>query len=556
MSLSKKAFPLEYVRSDADKWVDFMNQSHWNVKEATYGATGLDTGNDGTAIQAAINAAQVTGGIVYMPPGRYRITTPLTIARGVTLRGAGWAGGSRGTYLHIVNNAAMLASPAITVNGYGVTLRDFAIEHDQPPAAGGWAPTAYPYTIKCSGFPELANDILIDNVFFYNSTKGIQLGDAAASIAVGRIHLTNISGQVFTSGMQVDYALDSIRIAHVHFWPFWSSHAAVKAWTLANLNGFLFYRTDGMVCHDMFSLWAHTGLYLGSNAFGSTQRLQMTNLNTDAIGGFGILVDGNNSTAQLSNYSVTVEPGQADTNALVVNGTDVQLQLNNFYVAGLGRRAIYVGAASRVDIGNFRTEVWSQDGGVWPAIEVANANAVVSLDEGATFTRTFGVQVTPAAAPDVSGAGLVIQPGYRGHVHLRASATQSAPHNTNYAIQYDVEVLDLDGLHTAGANTRVTVKRTGWYDVAAAVGFVYNATAGQRTVQLRKGGTTFVGGAAQLASYTSSLSTPAFMTHKTKIYLLAGEYFEVIVFQDLGVSLTITFDSGRSPELIVNYLGA
>jgi len=102
----------------------------------------------------------------------------------------------------------------------------------------------------------------------------------------------------------------------------------------------------------------------------------------------------------------------------------------------------------------------------------------------------------------------------------------------------------------------VTVKRTGWYDVAAAVGFVYNATAGQRTVQLRKGGTTFVGGAAQLASYTSSLSTPAFMTHKTKIYLLAGEYFEVIVFQDLGVSLTITFDSGRSPELIVNYLGA
>src|SRR5678815_3021631 len=109
MSLSKKASPLEYVRSDADKWVDFMNQSHWNVMESSYGATGLDTGNDGTAIQAAINAAQVTGGIVYMPPGRYRITTPLTIAKGVTLRGAGWAGGSRGTYLHVVNNASTVS---------------------------------------------------------------------------------------------------------------------------------------------------------------------------------------------------------------------------------------------------------------------------------------------------------------------------------------------------------------------------------------------------------------------------------------------------------------
>ncbi len=559
MSLQKKAFPLEYVRSDHDAIVDCINQMVFNVKEATYGALGNDTGNDGPLIQAAINAAELVGGIVILPPGIYRLASPLTINKGVTLRGAGWAGNHLGTYLHVVNNATMLASPAITVNGYGVILKDFAIEHDQPTPAGGWAPTAYPFTIKCSGTPELANDVIIENIFLYNSTKGIQLGDAAASIAVGRIQLTHIVGHVFTTGIQVDYALDTLGINDVHFWPFWSAHAGVVAYTLANCNGLILQRTDGIFLQDYFSLQHKVGLYLTSNAFGVTRRLQVANLNTDAIGALGILVDADETTAMISNFSATIQPGQADTNGLAVNCTNAQLQFTNFYVAGLGRRAVYVGAASRVDISNFRVEVWGQDypATLWPAIEVAHGSAVVTLDEGATFSRIFGANSTPVGAPDVSGAGTVIQPGYRGFCHLRASGSQTVAYNTNYAIQFDVEVVDLDSFHDGAANTRVTVKRPGWYDVAVGCRFTYNATAGTRTVMLRKNGTTFVGGASQLPSYTSSLSTPGFLTHKTKIQLVAADYFEVIVYHDLSaVSLSLDFESGRSPELMMNYLGA
>ena len=91
------------------------------------------------------------------------------------------------------------------------------------------------------------------------------------------------------------------------------------------------------------------------------------------------LSDGPDSTALLANLCTTVEPGQANTNAIVVFSAGTQLQLSNLYAAGLGRRAIYVGAASRVDVGNFRVEVWAQDPSFpWPAIESRTGGAVVA----------------------------------------------------------------------------------------------------------------------------------------------------------------------------------
>lgn len=68
----------------------------FNVKN--YGATGDGTTNDATAIQAALDAAAalVSGNAskatVVLPSGEYKITTGLTVASNVTLRGMGWMG--------------------------------------------------------------------------------------------------------------------------------------------------------------------------------------------------------------------------------------------------------------------------------------------------------------------------------------------------------------------------------------------------------------------------------------------------------------------------------
>lgn len=61
-----------------------------SVKSPTYGAVGNGSTNDAAAIQAAINAANTAGGgVVYFPPGVYRIGTRIELKSGVSLVGAG-----------------------------------------------------------------------------------------------------------------------------------------------------------------------------------------------------------------------------------------------------------------------------------------------------------------------------------------------------------------------------------------------------------------------------------------------------------------------------------
>jgi hypothetical protein len=53
----------------------------FNVKSSAYGAKGDDSNDDTSALQAAINAASdAGGGIVYVPPGTYKVTAALNIS--------------------------------------------------------------------------------------------------------------------------------------------------------------------------------------------------------------------------------------------------------------------------------------------------------------------------------------------------------------------------------------------------------------------------------------------------------------------------------------------
>ncbi|WP_416977669.1 glycosyl hydrolase family 28-related protein [Streptomyces sp. T028] len=57
-----------------------------NVRDTAYGALGDDKADDAPAIQKAIDTAG-QGGTVYLPPGTYRLASPLRLRLGVTLRG-------------------------------------------------------------------------------------------------------------------------------------------------------------------------------------------------------------------------------------------------------------------------------------------------------------------------------------------------------------------------------------------------------------------------------------------------------------------------------------
>lgn len=77
----------------------------YNVKATSYGAIGDGATNDGSAIQAAIDAASTAGGgIVFFPAGTYRITSAITLKNNVSLFGAG-SGGTKIKIDHASNNA-------------------------------------------------------------------------------------------------------------------------------------------------------------------------------------------------------------------------------------------------------------------------------------------------------------------------------------------------------------------------------------------------------------------------------------------------------------------
>lgn len=64
-------------------------EAFFNVKDPAYGAVGDDSTPNDDAINAALAAAATSGGVVFFPPGKYRITSALTVPANVSLMGCG-----------------------------------------------------------------------------------------------------------------------------------------------------------------------------------------------------------------------------------------------------------------------------------------------------------------------------------------------------------------------------------------------------------------------------------------------------------------------------------
>lgn len=89
---------------------------------STYGAQGDGVTDDTAEIQQAINDAHdIGGGIVFMPPGTYLISSALTIYTGITLRGSG-------TEATFINQSNATAKGIIANDAASVTLEDFLLD--------------------------------------------------------------------------------------------------------------------------------------------------------------------------------------------------------------------------------------------------------------------------------------------------------------------------------------------------------------------------------------------------------------------------------------------
>ena len=230
--------------------------------ERPLGVIGDGKADDTAALQTALDTQGKTGGEVVLPPGLYRLGSSLHVPTGVTLKGS-WdaphhGAWDKGTTLAIVGGRGQEDGPAAIELAESSSFQGVTMVWPEQK----WdAITAYPWAIHGQG---MHNDV--ENVTFINAYQGIKIGIPWSELHVIR----NVFGCVLRRGIFIDTTSDIGRIENVHFNEhYWArsrypgittgSDAPVTKYTEANLEAFIFGRTDWEYVLNTFVFGARVG---------------------------------------------------------------------------------------------------------------------------------------------------------------------------------------------------------------------------------------------------------------------------------------------------------
>lgn len=171
----------------------------FNVK--TYGAAGDGAADDTAEIQAAIDAAEVAGGVVYFPPGTYIVSATRTLAGtpGVILRGAGPSS--------IVKSSSSTMGSIFEVTGSDVVIEQLTLDGAYTTGSHSGAFGLVKVTqgdrvtvrhctlqnsrdagVRTAGLTE---DIAVEHCLFSNCFVGVVTGSTSDSQVPQRIKVTD-----------------------------------------------------------------------------------------------------------------------------------------------------------------------------------------------------------------------------------------------------------------------------------------------------------------------------------------------------------------------------
>ena len=107
---------------------------------------------------------------------------------------------------------------------------------------------------------------------------------------------------------------------------------------------------------------------------------------------------------------------------------------------------------------------------------------------------------------------------------------------------------------TSTNNSRVNIPLSGWCSVWAGIQWSSSTAGTIRQMAIRRNGTTEV--AINRQNPDSSAGIVRIMDVSGQVYLSAGDYLEVTVYQDSGGTRTIDVGGEYSPEFSVQYIGS
>ncbi len=339
-----------------------------------FGAVGDGTTNDAPAIQAAINAVVAQGGgTVFFGPKRYRIASAITIGTAaVRLQGAGFNEGwntADGTWL-VIDTTGFVPFTFTGQAARGAAVRDIAVRQNHGATQdASWAPTAYDYVFK---LVDCYGGVDFDNVFLHGVNKGIYCSNS------GRLDIRRLRGQVFTCGVEIDQAYDSVRLHNVHFWPFWSASTYVVRWQQQNGDALLFRRCDGAFIDQLFALGYRSMLRFGSSAYGVSTKFYIGQAYADFTK-YGVWVEGSGTEGQIANLTTQGESFGASgtpvagSYGLHVSGSNSRLQIANLRIDRAEDNAVRVEqSGNRLDVFSLRCNYCNTRNNGAPAIFLAN----------------------------------------------------------------------------------------------------------------------------------------------------------------------------------------
>jgi hypothetical protein len=322
------------------------------VSILNYGADPTGATDSTAAIQAAINAAQLTCGSLYIPgtTASYKCTAPLNVTAGLRIYGDGYSPYTPndfntrgpGSWLQFAHLGQGIVCNNGAADVTSVFLERIGTFRNQPVPGGGFTPIASDYDIFCGNA-----DLRLRDVMLWNPTKGVQINSASGA----RLDIQGLYGQPLQMGIDCFLAEDVCRIRNVHFWPYWSNDANVQSYMKSNFIPLQFERCDNPIVSDFFAIYPKWGINFTSNVNGITSRAQLTNIGIDVFQTAAIIVQsGADATSfQVSNLygfsgSSSNDGIKVSANNCIIQASAVRFSLLGFTgssINGTGNTAKY-----------------------------------------------------------------------------------------------------------------------------------------------------------------------------------------------------------------------
>ena len=340
------------------------------VNVLDFGAKGDGVTDDTPAFDAAMAAVTEKGGTVFIPVGKYLITTHLVVPKAVALEGVWKTPTSRmpefgSTLLAVEGEGSEEGAPFIQLNSSSAIKGLMIFYPNQNPDDI----KKYPWCVAGRG-----SQCSIIDCTLLNPYQAVDFGTKGA----GRHYIRNLYGQPLRRGIFVDQCYDVGRIENVHFWPFWVWHgnAAIQKWLPANGEAFIFGRTDWEYVYNTFCYGYRVGYRFAATQHGSMNG-NVLGIGADSTN-IAVLVDNAVSYGLLiTNGEFVSQRGDNPTEVVVKDTNTGVIQFHNCAFWGGAHQIARIGGSGTVTFNGCNFRYWDRYGRRAPAIETFGGNLMV-----------------------------------------------------------------------------------------------------------------------------------------------------------------------------------